>query len=58
MANNSVRLRFASLTVQGKNPAKSDNEDYSGHFQRQILDLFILCDGMGGVLPGGEIASR
>jgi protein phosphatase len=57
MANNSVRLRFTSLTVQGKNPAKVNNEDYSCHYQGKYGDLFLLCDGMGGEV-GGEIASR
>ena len=49
------KLSFISNTNRGL--SYQCNEDSLGHIQTPHGDLFIVCDGVGG-LPGGELASQ
>lgn len=48
-------IRFDELTHVGY--VRSNNEDRATHLLKEKFQLFLVCDGMGGV-AGGEIAAQ
>ena len=48
-------MNFASKSHKGLK--KYNNQDYMGHYKSNNGNVFVVCDGVGG-LPNGDIASK